>query len=458
MRSVAAKRGRSLGAGAFVAMILGALEVWGASSPQSPDGAKTCAIDLASTLRLAGARNLDIQIARERGKEAQAHYQSAVEQFFPWVAPGIGYHRRDGMAQAVPAGTVSETDFESYGAGAGAVAQVAVGEAIYKTLAARQLVKASEGAFEAQRQDSTLGAAQGYFELAKAKALVGVATQALSISLEYQQQVHAAVGAGLAFRGDELRVQTQTERYQIAGRQAREQQRLAAAVLAQLLHLDPSVDLIPQDSSLVPLTLFETNVALSPLVEEALATRPEVKQGYALVSAAREVRKGAVYGPLIPVVGAQMWAGGLGGGHDASPSAFGGSEDYLVGIGWRIGPGGLFDAGRINASKAQLAVTELSQSKLQDSVTLEVVAAFTRAQSLYDQMGLAERNLGTASEVLRLTRQRKQFGVGAVLEDLLAQQDLTRARSEYVSVVADYNKAQYALQRAVGVPPGVVGR
>ena len=59
-------------------------------------------IDLPSALRLAGARNLDVQIARERFLEAEANRQSAVEQFLPWIAPGIGFHRRDGVAQAVP--------------------------------------------------------------------------------------------------------------------------------------------------------------------------------------------------------------------------------------------------------------------------------------------------------------------------------------------------------------------
>ena len=41
-------------------------------------------------------------------------------------------------------------------------------------------------------------------------------------------------------------------------------------------------------------------------------------------------------------------------------------------------------------------------------------------------------------------------GVGAVLEDIQAQQELTRARSDYLSAVAEFNKAQYGLAKAVG--------
>ena len=61
-------------------------------------------VDLPTVLRLAGAQNLEIQMARERLREAEAQRSSALERFFPWIAPGVSYHRRDGVAQAVPDG------------------------------------------------------------------------------------------------------------------------------------------------------------------------------------------------------------------------------------------------------------------------------------------------------------------------------------------------------------------
>ncbi len=413
----------------------------------------TFPIDLPTTLRLANARNLDVQIARERLNEARGNRQSSIEQFIPSLTPGVTYHRRDGMAQAVPAGTVSETHLQSYAPGGTVVAQVAFGDAIYQSLVARQLVKASDQALEAQRQDSTLSAAQGYFDLVKAKALAEVVTEAVNISQDYQRQLHEAVAAGLAFKGDELRVQTQTESYQIALRQALEKQRVAAVNLAQILHLDSTVELVPQDADLVPLRLFPTNAALHSLVQQGLDSRPELKQSRALVMAARDAKNGAVYGPLLPSVGAQVFVGGFGGGHDDAPSNFGDSEDYLVGLGWRVGPGGLFDFGRIKANQARLAATQLGETKLKDTVVSQVVAAFTRVQSLSDQIALAQRNLATASETFRLTRERKQYGVGIVLEDIQAQQELTRVRSVYLAAIAEFNKAQYALNKAVGTPP-----
>ncbi len=408
-------------------------------------------IDLPTTLRLAGARNLDVQIAREQLRQAEAEHSSAVERFFPWIAPSFTYHRRDGVAQAVPSGIISDAHFQSYSPGIAIAAQLDLGDALYQSLSAKQLVHASDQALETQRQQALLDAARGYFELARAKALVEVASNAVSVSQDYQQQLHVAVTSGLAFKGDELRVQTQTKQYQMTLRQAVESQRVAGVQLARVLHLDSRVELVPQDSGMARLNLFATNASANELVEQALAARPELRENQALISAAREDKKGAVYGPLIPTLNAQAYGGGLGGGPDSGPDHFAAEGDYLVGLSWRVGPGGLFDPGRVHSSKAKLAQAMLSGDRLKDEITAEVVTALARLQSQADQIALAEEKLAAAEETMRVTHERKQFGVGIVLEDIQAQQDLERARADYVTALAEYNKAQYTLSRAVGI-------
>ena len=428
------------------------LILWTIVAARAQETNRTFPIDLPMALRLANARNLDIQIARSRLAEARANRDSAVEKFFPWLSPGAAYRRHEGRIQDV-SGTIFDTDKQSYTLGGTLTAQLDLGDAIYQSLAARQQLHAADFALDSQRQDSTFAAAQGYYDLANARALADIVKEALSISEEYQRQLHDAVVAGLAFKGDELRVQVQTQHYQIALRQAHEKQRVAAARLAEILHLDAAIELVPDPAEILPLTLVETNSSLDSLVQQALRSRPELKQSQALVTAAREDRNGATYGPLIPSVGAQAFVGGLGGGKNDSSGNFGQSEDYLVGLSWRFGPGGLFDLGRTRAGNARLETALLSGQKLRDAITREVVENHTRAQSLFDQLATTKQNLATASEALRLTRERKQFGVGAVLEDIQAQQDLTRARSDYVGTIAEYNKAQYGLVRAVGSVP-----
>lgn len=424
---------------------------FGVAPAQTNSSAQT--IDLATTLRLAGARNLEVQLARARLEEAQANYRVAQEQFFPWLSVGVGFHRRDGVAQAVPAGTISDAHFQSYSPGANLTSQLAVGDALYNSLAARQLVVASNHGLEAERLNTILSAAQSYFELAKAQALVEADREAVATSSDYEHQLHSAVEAGIAFKGDEFRIQSQTQRYELDLRRALESQRQQSASLSRILHLDARTELLPVQNELAPLSIFSTNASLEALVEEALAARPDLKQSQAAVSAARAASKGAVYGPLVPTLGAQVFGGGLGGGPDSGPSNLGAEADYSAGLSWRVGPGGLFDSARTRAARARLTQSELNAAKLKDEVVSDVVAAFVRVQSLAGQLEITQRNLVTAGEALRLTRDRKQFGVGLVIEDIQAEQALTQARVDHITSLAEYNKAQYKLCQSLGRLP-----
>jgi outer membrane protein TolC len=406
-------------------------------------------VDLPAVLRLAGAQNLDVQIARERLAEAQANHESAIAQFFPWLSPGASYRRHENRIQAVD-GPIFDADKQSYTVGGALTAQMDLGEAIYKSLAAKQLVEAAGHALDAQRQDAVLAAAQGYFELAFAQAAVNVAKEATAISLDYETQVGRAVEIGLAFKGDHLRVQVQTQRNRLALRQAVELQRIAGARLAQTLHLRPAVELAANDADLAPLTLVSTNTPLDSLLRESFAARPELKQSQALVAAARESKNGTVYGPLVPSIGAQASVGGLGGGRNNETGNFGDQEDYSIGLGWRIGPGGLFDFSRKRAAESRLQGTTLTGLKARDEIGRQVVEAFTRLQSSSDQIETARQALIAAQEGLRLAQTRKEFAVGVVLETLQAEQDLTRSRLDYLKAVAEFNKAQYALHKALG--------
>ena len=406
-------------------------------------------IDLLSALRLAGAQSLDVQIARERLAEARANHEIARQQFFPWLAPGISYRRHDGQIQDV-SGSVFNASKQSYALGGTLTAQVELGEAYYKTLAAKQLKKAADHALAAQELESVFGASQGYFDLLKAQAGVGVAREAVGIAEDYAKQLQRALEAGLAFKGDVLRAQVQAGRNQLALRQALEQQRAASARLAQALHLDSTVELAASSQDLVPFSLGRTNAALDSLVAQALATRPELKEGRALVSAAQRAKEGATFGPMVPTLGAQVSLGGLGGGVNGSTGNFSDSQDYFLGLSWRIGPGGLFDQPRIRASDARLAAARLGVERVRDEIIRQVVEAQSLAHSLAGQIGVAQSALVAADESLRLANARKEFAVGVVLENIFAGQELTRARSDYFTTVAEHNKAQYALARAVG--------
>ena len=438
--------------GALVAFLLHVC--WSAMAaaqepPRAPAVAPTYPIDLPTTLRLAGAQNLDVQLAHNAVDDAHANYVSALERFLPTLAPSASYLHHSGFDQNVN-GTMIDVTRHADKNGAYLTAQIPVGDAIFTSLQTHQLVAAADAGAKVQDQDSSLLAAQQYFALVSAGALVEVVTDSLRISQSYEQQLKEAVQIGIAFKGDALRVETQTERLQLDLTRARQQLRLAATQLAQTLHLQPTIELIPAEREPAPLALADLNASPEELIRTALQNRPEVARSNALIAAAEDSRRGAIYGPLLPTVGGQAFAGQFNGAPGDASDAGGARRDYVVGLSWTIGPGGLFDFGRIRSSGAKLTAAELSDEKLRDQIGREVVDGYTRVQSLFEQLRVARVNLNSAEETLRLTRQRKQMGVGVVLEDIQAQQELLKVRTDLVTIVTELNQQQYALLHSVG--------
>lgn len=426
---------------------------------QQTASAATYPIDLPTTLRLAGAKNLDVQLARTTVDEAHANYTSAIEEFLPSFAPAANYLHHAGRDQRVE-GPLIDVTRHNESAGVYASAQIPVGEAIFRSLQGRQLITAADAGQVTQEQDTALAAAQQYFTLVNAGAVIDVVSQALAISQNYEQQLNEAVSIGTAFKGDAVRVQTQTRRLQLDLTRAKEQRRLAASQLAQTLHLDPLIELVPAEHEPAPFALMDLNASTDELVRTALEKRPELMRSAASIAAAEQARRGAIYGPLIPTLGAQASIGEFSGGGQLLAGEIGGAEntnigggprrDYGVGLSWKIGPGGILDLGRIRASSIQLTRAQVNDEKLRDTIEREVVDAHTQVQSLFQQMRDARLNIGAAEETLRLTRGRKQLGVGTVLEDIQAQQELLNARRDLVGIVTQLNQAQYALMRSVG--------
>ncbi len=406
-------------------------------------------VDLPTVLRLAGAENLDVQIARERVREAKAMHEQARFQYFPWLAPGFGYRAHDGNLQDI-GGRVFEANKQSYTAGVGLNAQVNLGDAIYQSLAARQRARAAEDAHEVRRQEAVFRAAAGYFELSRAVGALGAAADAVRIAADFNEQVGRAVAAGIAFKGDVFRTEVQLQKNRALQRRMEEQRRLAAARLAEHLRLPPSTDLALLEPDQTAITLEDSKASLGALVAKALDGRPELRQAASLAASAEAERRGAARGPWVPTVGAQAYFGGLGGGSDDHLGSLGDTEDYAFGLSWKIGPGGLLDRGRVRAAESRRQGSLLEIERVRLEIQRQVVEARTRCESAAERLVWLEGGVAAARQLLELSRSRKEFGVGAVMETIQAEEELTRARLDYLQVVAEHNQAQYALKRAVG--------
>ncbi len=409
----------------------------------------TTTINLATALRLAGAAPVDLELARNNLRQAQANYAETRAKFFPWLGLGAGYHRLDGNTQDA-AGNIIDASKQTYQTGLGVVAELRLGEAIYQSIAAKQRAAAAGHALESVRKDLLAEVSNGYFDLLRAQAAWQVSTQSTSLAADYATQVSAAVASGLAFEADQYRAQAQVLRHDLTTRKALEEIQVASAHLCEWLRLPHGLDLRGLDAELVPINLSPPNASLGSQVRLALDHRPELRNREALLEAARSDSAAAVNGPLVPDLSLRANTGGLGGGKNTNSSNFGGTSEFMLGVGWRIGPGGLFDQARTESARASESAAHLLLDKSRLRVSREVLEAMARVRSIDARLATTRKLLELSEKTYHLSRDRGATGVGGVLETLRAEEDLSFARLTWFELVAEYNKAQANLRRALG--------
>lgn len=405
-------------------------------------------LDLPAVLKLAGANHDEIELARSRQVEAIASSVQAWQRFWPGLTIGSAWRGHEGNIQDV-AGAILDVNKRQYTVGGAVLLDWAPGDFYYGALAAEQRAIASGELTEKARLDLILRAVEDYYDLLGAEAVIGVVADELRLVGEYAAQLSGAVEAGTAFRADLLRVQAQVSRDRLRLRQGEEQRDRAAAILAETLRLAPDAALRPAKADLVPVSLMGTqNVAA--LIAEAGDHRPELRAAGAAANAAALERKRSRAAPWIPSLQAGYTAGGLGGGKTDHLGNFDGQQDFFATLGWKIGPGGLFDrqSQTIAGAREQAAVSETL--RLKAAIGREVVDAALRVESARDQIGFNTEAVSASEAMVRLARERQASQIGVVLEYLLAQEELTRARQSQIEAVTGFNKAQHALLRAVG--------
>lgn len=407
-------------------------------------------VDLRTVMRLAGANNDEIQLARAKHDEAIAESKQAWQRFWPSLSLGAGYRGHEGRLQDI-AGNVFNANKQQYSVGTGVMIDWSPGDIYYSALAAKQRALAAEHLAEKARIDIVTQSVERYYDLLAAEAMLTIIDDDLQLTQDYGKQLDGAVTAGTAFRADLLRVKSQISRAKLAIRQGEEQRDLAVARLAEILRLTPDAVLRPAKSDLVPVKMM-SGKGVATMISLAQQHRPEIHASQAIHNSMDAERDRAHVAPLIPSVQAGYTTGGLGGGTNVGNQwgNFGSQQDYYLGVGWKIGPGGLFDRQRQNLANAREESASLQTSQVRAAVGREVVEAATRSQSANDQIKINDEAVAAAEEMTKLAKERQASQVGVVLEYLLAREELTRARQSRVMAVTDFNKAQHALKRAVG--------
>lgn len=437
-------------------------------------------IDLATALRLAGARDLDVAIARERVCRAIAELDQARVVWLPSIFLGPNWIRHDGQAQVVegPVRTISKSSLflgatAAVGQGvtgpvpAGGPAQVGsmtsvlrISDAIFEPLAARQYLESRRAGIAVATNDALLGVSEAYLDLQRAAGRLAIAREAAAnaSALADLTGSYARTGAGL--EADHRRCLAEWERRRREIEEAVGALEVASAELVRRTRLDPNTVVAPVEPPETLVTLVEEGNPLDALIVTGLRQRPELAEAQALVDATLVRLKQARLRPLIPSVALRFSSGGFGGGRNAFFGDFDGRQDADVNVFWELQNLGLADKAIARQRAADNRVAALEMMKIQDRVAAEVVTAEKSRIAASRQLREASRAVpeAIASLSLNMTNIRRGAGLpGATrpIEVLQPIQALAQARAEYLEAVLDYNRAQFRLFHALGRPPHI---
>jgi outer membrane protein TolC len=426
-------------------------------------------INLATALQLAGARPLDIALAAERVRVAAAQLQRANVLWLPTVYIGGDYFRHDGEIQDV-AGPVFGTSKGALMLGAGPSAVFAVSDALFAPLAARQVVQARTASLQAARNDSLLAVAEAYFNVQQARGELAGAEDSARRAADVVSRTEKLITGGLAAPAEKVRARAELARRRQAVQAARERWRTAGAELTRLLRLDAAALVEPLEPPHLTVALIAGERSVDDLVTLALTNRPELAAQQALVQASLAQLRQERLRPLVPSIllrGAStnpagtLGGGYFGGGVNDSLNHFNARSDFDLQVLWELQNLGLGNRARVNERRAENKAAMLELLRLEDRVAAEVVQAHAQVRSAADRLTEAEVGLKDAVESARLNveafGQTTRAGTALLLvvrpqEVVASIQALGQAYNDFYGAVADYDRAQFRLYRALGQP------
>jgi outer membrane protein TolC len=433
-----------------------------------PAGGAEFPIDLETALSRGGADNPTIALAREAVAASLADELRADVLLLPTLDAGASANVHRGNLESAR-GVIRDVDRQSVyvGAGAAAVGSSTVGfpgvrltahlaDAIFEPHAARQAVIARRFDATATENHVLLEVAIAYLELAGAEARLAAVRQSESdlAVIENLTAKFAAKGQGRA--ADANRARSEARLLEATRHRAEEEAAVAAAELARLLNLDPSVRLRPPAGPPPFVQFVDPRSELEPLVQTALANHPELqaRSEDVLVTETR-LRKERVR-PWVPFLSVGFSAGGFGGGSNLTDTRFGhfnDRTDFDALAVWSLKNLGLGNWAVQREHRALVDEALARRALAANDIRSAVAAALALCAARLREVEVAATRVATAQKAYREDVTRSRNLEGRPIEVLNSVNLLTAARLDLIRARVGYSVAQFQLFVALGQPP-----
>jgi outer membrane protein TolC len=442
------------------------------AKPEGEPELRVLPIDLATALQLSGSRPIDVQLAHERVRGARAVELGANALWLPSITIGGDYYRHDGDIQD-SSGAIEDNSHSTLmfgmGSGIGTSAVISPDDAIFASQAARHTLAARRSEVQVATNDSMLAVTNAYFLVQQSRGNLAASQDATKRTEDILRRVKS-LASGLVPQLEIVRTEAELARRQEAELFARENWQVNGAELARILRLDAAAQLEPVEPPQLQVTLIEPDRSIDELITIGLSSRPELAADQALVQAALARLRQEKLRPFIPSillrgdstsVGGTLGVGVVAGGTNGDLGSTSARSDWDLQILWQLDNLGLGNIARTRQRDSEHAQAILELFREQDRVAAEVTRAYAQARQAARRVEVSERQVRLAFD----SYGKNLMGLGQVRtagemvqtivrpqEAIAAVQTLAQAYSDYFGAVADSNRAQFRLYRAMGEP------
>ena len=301
--------------------------------------------------------------------------------------------------------------------------------------------QAADKDFDRARQETVNKAIQAYYGVALAGEYVKVASLAYRDAKGHEDLAQKFYGQGMLLESDLMLAKVRVAEMKELLIKAKNQEATAKAALNLVMARPQDIDFAVAE----PLEYKEFGWDLKSLQDEALKNRPDL-QGMQLnvknMDCGVRLAKTDYLPNLNFVARYELDDPNFFSGH--------GSSYTLLGmVSWNVFDGFL-TTNSVREARARANSTRHMYDQMREGVLFDVRRSWYNLQEARERIDATSASVKEAEEALRVLEKRFQAGLAKTIDVLDAQTALTRARTDRVQALYDYNVSAAAVNLAVG--------
>lgn len=398
-------------------------------------------ISLDECIKIALRNNFNIKLDTHEFLSSKYEYQNSLSKFLPYLNTSSYISEYKGQ---ILVGEVLSDYFKETAISINVTAEHKLtegGKQIFEAKAKKYFEKSRRHNLNYTKSEVIFKSAKSYLELLLAKINIEIY---LRNYIERNAQLKLSQNlknSGFGTNFDVSRSKSESLQAKVELLRALNNFKIAQSRLCHIMGIELDVALMPFESDVKTMDLFDENKDTSEIFEMAINLREDLKSIKDIINYEKQIRNTyyTEFAPKPLISYQEQWQGTL--NTSIRPN-------YIVSLflSWNLGENLGF--GTITKVKAQKEIIKMKKTeyliKLRE-IEQNLIEAQSESKYNKQEYEIAQERLEYALESVRLAVMRFDSGKGILLDVIQAQTEVTQARVEYIKAIVNYNISQLNL-------------